>query len=89
MTDKSENPNNNTHDRLDDITTSFLDMSYEERMQRVKEIRQGRVMPSAKKAVKPKVAKSRETKLATAIENMTPEDIALLKARLQKRKDSK
>ena len=85
----TENPNNNTHDRLDDITTSFLDMSYEQRMQRVKEIRQGRVMPSAKKAVKPKTAKSRETKLATAIENMTPEDIALLKARLQKRKDSK
>lgn len=71
-------------DRLDDITTSFLDMDFEQRMERVKDIRRGRVTPAKQKPVRKASAKKRTTKLASLIGNMSPAEIARLKAQLGK-----
>lgn len=71
-------------DRLDSIVPSFLNMSYEERMAKVKEIRQGRVLPAKKKPVRKAAAKKKETNIANLMSKMSATEIAALKARIQK-----
>lgn len=58
----------------------YDDISYEEKMAKIKEIRQGRIMPSKKKAASPKQISAKKGKLKKALEGLTEEQrLALIK----------
>lgn len=67
--------------RIEDLTTDILGMSYEERLEHIRRIREGRVMPAPKTATKTaKRSQRKQKKLSDMIEDMSAEErLALLK----------
>ena len=71
--------------RIEDLVTSIQDMSYEEQIEHIRRIREGRVVPVERDQTKKAKKSARKKKsLLDIVKDMTPEEKAILLSKIGK-----